>query len=280
METISRQARMARLAAEWRRRGLSIGFVPTMGALHSGHAALIGRARRENRKVVVSIFVNPKQFGPNEDFGRYPRTFAADSRLCRKLGVDAIYHPPPEEMYPAGFATEVDLPALSSRLCGEFRPGHFKGVATVVLKLLATVRPGRAYFGEKDFQQLVLIKAMVRDLNVPTRIVGCPTVREPDGLALSSRNRYLAPEERSHARLLYEALRWGAAAVRPALAPRRLCETIRRRILKIPHVSIDYVKIVDPHSLEDAPRLAGSLRLLAAIRLGRTRLIDNVPVHC
>lgn len=278
MLIVTRRSRMARLAALWKRRGFSVGFVPTMGALHEGHRSLIARARRENRKVVVSIFVNPAQFGPNEDYGRYPRTFASDRRLCADAGADAVYRPSAREVYPDGFGASVEVGGLSDVLCGKFRPGHFKGVATVVLKLLETTRPDKAYFGEKDFQQLVIVRKMAKDLDVPVRIVGCPTVRENDGLALSSRNRYLDPKERARAALLYQALRLGARAARESGKPAAGTAAARAAIAKIPGARVDYVALVGSDSLSPARVLRGRLRLLAAVRLGRTRLIDNIPV--
>ncbi len=197
---------LARLVAGWRARGLSVGFVPTMGALHDGHAALVRRAARECDRVVVSVFVNPLQFGPNEDYGRYPRALPADRRLVAAAGAAAVYAPTSEEMYPKGFRTHVEVEGLSALYCGAYRPGHFRGVATVVLKLFNQVRPDRAYFGEKDFQQVVLLERMTRDLDVPVQIVRVPTVREADGLARSSRNAYLSREERAAAPALRAAV--------------------------------------------------------------------------
>ncbi|MBI4376676.1 MAG: pantoate--beta-alanine ligase [Elusimicrobia bacterium] len=272
---------MRNLARRWRSKNLTIGLVPTMGALHAGHASLIRRARRECDRVAVSIFVNPAQFGPNEDFARYPRSLPQDRRLCASCGADAVYHPGTQDVYPAGYRTFVEVEGLSSLLCGRFRPGHFRGVATVVLKLFQTVVPHRAYFGEKDFQQLAIIKRMSSDLHLPVKIVGCPTIREKDGLALSSRNAYLSPEERAQARRLYAGLSRGVERAAAAGAkPESVTQAVRSEILAIPGVSIDYVSLVDENTLEDAPRLSGRLRLLAAIRLGKTRLIDNVPVIC
>lgn len=270
---------MAGLSARWAREGRRVGFVPTMGALHSGHASLIRRARAENERVVVSLFVNPLQFGPGEDFGLYPRTFPADRRLCSQNRVDVLYRPSVEQMYPPGFKTTVSVPVLSSLLCGRFRPGHFQGVATAVLKLFETTRPARAYFGEKDFQQLVIVKKMTRDLNLPVSIVACPTVRDEDGLALSSRNRYLTPSQRACAPKLYAALQEASAAARRGNPPGPLLARTRRAILKIPGASIDYVEIVDCESLSAARVLDGSLRLVAAIRVAKTRLIDNVSLR-
>lgn len=271
---------MAGLAARWAQEGRAVGFVPTMGALHSGHASLIRRARDENERLVVSLFVNPLQFGPGEDFSLYPRTFPADRRLCAQSRVDVLYRPSVEQVYPPGFKTEVEVPELSGLLCGRFRPGHFKGVATVVLKLLETTRPSRAYFGEKDFQQLVIIKKMVKDLNVAVSIIGCPTIRDGDGLALSSRNRYLSAWQRSYAPMLYAALLRASKAARLGGSPGPLIGKIRREILKMPEVSIDYVEIVNSETLGKAPVLRGSLRLLAAVRVARTRLIDNIALSC
>lgn len=276
MKVITRPAALAALTASWKRRGQHVGFVPTMGALHDGHASLIKRAKKENKRVVVSIFVNPKQFGPKEDFSRYPRPFSADRRLCERLGADALYHPSAADIYPDGSSTTVTVPGLSARLCGRMRPGHFEGVTTVVAQLLSTVGADRAYFGEKDFQQLVIIRKMAHDLRFPVKIIGCATVRETDGLALSSRNRYLSPRNRGDARLFPEALRWGARCgiTRPA----RLLAGVRARLRSIPGAVIEYVELVDPVSLEPARRPRKGVRLIAAIRLGRTRLIDNLPL--
>lgn len=273
---------MARLARSWRRAGHSIGLVPTMGALHAGHESLMRRARRENGRVVLSIFVNPAQFGPKEDFTRYPRTPAADAGLAAACGMDAIFAPSARAMYPEDFSTAVEVRGLSDTLCGVFRPGHFSGVATVVLKLLETTRPDRAYFGEKDFQQLAVVSRMAADLGLPVRIVPCPTVREPDGLALSSRNRYLSPDERAKAPALAAALRWAAAEARkPGRTPAGLTAGARRLIRRdIPGARIDYVSLVDPSTLGPAERLRGRLRLLAAVRIRNTRLIDNIDVLC
>ena len=214
MRTVSSPAAMRRLSARWRARGLSVGFVPTMGALHRGHLSLVERARAENDRVVVSVFVNPTQFGPQEDFSRYPRPFRRDASLCRKAGADALYHPAPGVMYPPGFSTFVEIPDLSAPLCGRSRPGHFRGVATVVLKLLNQVSPDRLYLGEKDFQQLTVLRRMVRDLDLPVAVRGCRIHRERDGLAMSSRNAYLTPQERALAPRLRAALGLCAAAAR------------------------------------------------------------------
>lgn len=281
MKLVRDPKEMFETALQWRKRGWSIGFVPTMGALHEGHRSLIQRARRENDRVVVSIFVNPLQFGPAEDYNRYPRPFFQDRRLCESAWVDALFRPSPEDMYPEGFGTHVEVEGLGQKLDGEFRPGHFRGVTTVVLKLLEATRPDRAYFGEKDFQQLAIIQKMVRDLSLAVQVVPCPTVREKDGLALSSRNAYLSPAERAHAPRIHEGLSAGAAAAKRARAkPLDVLKAAKRIIQKIPKASIDYVRLVDAATLEEAVRLKGRLRLLTAVRVGRTRLIDNVAVIC
>lgn len=276
---VAKRAAMAALAGSWRKAGSSIGFVPTMGALHRGHAALIERARRENNRVVVSVFVNPAQFSPTEDYGRYPRAFTADKQLCAACGADVVYHPSVKEVYPDGFSTFVEVGPLGRLLDGKFRPGHFRGVATVVLKLFETVRPTRAYFGEKDYQQLAIIKRMSQDLDLQTLVVGCPTVREADGLALSSRNAYLSTAERAKAPRIHEALLLGERLAARASSGRKVEACVRRRILRtLPGARIDYVRLVDAETLEAVGLPKARLRLLAAVRLGKTRLIDNIPV--
>ncbi|MBI5623192.1 MAG: pantoate--beta-alanine ligase [Elusimicrobia bacterium] len=275
MRIVRDPAEMARLTERWRGRGERLGFVPTMGALHAGHASLIRRARASDRRVAVSIFVNPTQFGPKEDLSRYPRPFAADARLCRKEGVDALFHPAPAAMYPPGSSTFVVVEGLSDVLCGANRPGHFRGVATVVLKLFNIVRPDDAYFGEKDYQQLVVIRRMVRDLDLPVRIVGCPIVREPDGLAMSSRNAYLRPSHRALAPLIHAGL---SAAARGGRSAGGVVAMARRRLAAIPEAELDYAALVDPDTLAPARTVRPGLRLLAAVRIGRTRLIDNVII--
>lgn len=268
---------MQSLALEWRRRGKSVGFVPTMGALHAGHLSLIRRARRENDAVVVSVFVNPAQFGPREDLSRYPRPFARDRRLCAAAGVDVLFHPAPEAMYVPGHETWVTVEELSRPLCGAFRPGHFRGVATVVAQLFHIVQPVRAYFGRKDFQQFRVIQRMVRDLHMPVRVVPCPTVREPGGLALSSRNAYLSGADRLTARGVSRALRAMEEVIKshPRVPAPDALRVARRMLRTIPGARPDYLELVDPDTLKplrvvDRPALAA-----AAVRLGKTRLIDN-----
>lgn len=249
--------------------------VMTMGALHEGHAQLIRTARVQAEQVVVTIFVNPLQFGPNEDLDRYPRTLDADLELCRAEGADIVFAPTPDVIYPGGEPlVRVDPGPLGSRLEGASRPGHFAGMLTVVLKLLHMTAPQLAFFGEKDFQQMVLIRRMVRDLDLPVQIVGVPTVREPDGLARSSRNRYLDPEQRTAALALSRALRAGSAAATGGRAA--VLAAVERALTSDPLVVPDRIDLVDPETLEDAT--TGPARLLLAARLGSTRLIDNAPV--
>jgi pantoate--beta-alanine ligase len=253
------------------------GLVPTMGALHRGHLSLVERARAENDRVAASLFVNPTQFGPREDLARYPRDLERDRALLEGAGCDVLFAPPVEEIYPPGFSTYVDPGKVALPLEGESRPGHFRGVATVVLKLLGIVEPDRAYFGEKDAQQLAVIEALVRDLNVPVAIVGCPIVREPDGLALSSRNVYLGPEERRAATVLVRALMAARGLFvkgeRDASALRRAMDGV---LDKEPLAETDYAAVVDPLTFDELETIEGSARLLLAVRIGATRLIDNL----
>lgn len=272
------KAALASRVAAWRRKGLSVGLVPTMGALHEGHAALVRRAASECDRVVVSVFVNPMQFGPKEDYGRYPRALPADRRVCARAGASLVYAPAVAEMYPTGFRTHVEVEGLSQLYCGKFRPGHFRGVATVVLKLFNQVGADRAYFGEKDYQQVVVLETMVRDLDVPTRVVRVPTVRERDGLALSSRNAYLSAEERSAAPRLRAALEAGVEAGRRRGASPKDAESAVRRALARGPLRLQYAAVADASTLEPARGMKGPRRLLAAAYLGRTRLIDNIPM--
>lgn len=279
MKTLRTPSALRTLVAGWRRRGETVGFVPTMGALHAAHMSLVERARKENDRVVVSVFVNPMQFGPKEDLSRYPRPFAADSGLCRRAGTDALYHPSPEAMYPQGFCSHVSVPGLSDRHCGASRPGHFRGVATVVLKLLNQVGPDRLYLGEKDFQQLTVVRRLVADLDVPVKVVGCALVRAEDGLALSSRNAYLSPAERAAAPALHRALQEGAReARRRGATPDTVERAARASLARTPAFRLDYLTLVDERTLERPAALSGPLRLLTAAFLGNTRLIDNLPV--
>ncbi len=263
-----------------RRAGKRVGFVPTMGALHAGHLSLVRRARRECGAVVVSIFVNPTQFGRGEDFGRYPRTLKRDLELLAALKPDAVFAPGEAEMYPPEAATWVEVEGpLTRRLEGAFRPGHFRGVATVVAGLFLLVRPDRAYFGLKDYQQYLVVRKMVRDLHFPLKVVGCPTERERDGLALSSRNRYLDPEERRLAPLLHRSLERAGELLRREGLP--VGEVLRRARapLREGGFHIDYFSLVDPETLAGLKGPALPALAVAAVRLGRTRLIDNLLIR-
>jgi pantoate--beta-alanine ligase len=280
METIHTVSWMQQVAQEARRNDRIVGLVPTMGALHEGHFSLIRQAKQQCAPVVISIFVNPKQFGPTEDFQKYPRQLESDRAALEELGVDYLFAPPGEEMYPDGFRTAVTVEGLSERLEGRTRPGHFRGVATVVLKLLEIVQPRFALFGRKDAQQARIIRQMVRDLNVDAEIVVCPIVREPDGLALSSRNAYLRPDERRAATALYRSL----DAVRGEIAAgerdaARLLVSLRRVLDAEPKVAIDYAEIVDAETLEPVMSLRKNCYVLLAARVGNTRLIDNAFIE-
>jgi pantoate--beta-alanine ligase len=263
-------------------RGLSIGLVPTMGALHEGHGALMGRARDENGYVVATIFVNPTQFNRADDFEKYPRDLEADVAFCDRLGVDVAFAPDAAEMYPGTPLTTVEVANISSRLEGEFRPGHFQGVATVVAKLFHIIQADRAYFGEKDAQQLAVIEKMVADLNFPLTIVPVPTVREPDGLAMSSRNQRLTREQRAIAPVLYRALNKIAETVQAGCRDAALAAATGRRILsEAPELRVEYLEIVDPATFQPLKIIDGPARIVAAAWLGDVRLIDNlfVPVR-
>jgi pantoate--beta-alanine ligase len=262
-----------------RRDGQLVGCVPTMGALHAGHVSLIERARAECDFVVVTLFVNPTQFGPQEDYARYPRPFEADAGLCRSAGIDLLFYPTRESMYPAGYATFVEVQGLSASWEGAVRPGHFRGVATVVTKLLNLVAPDRAYFGQKDYQQQALIRRMCRDLDMPVEIVTCPTVREPDGLALSSRNAYLSSAERTSGLSLYRAL--CLARDRVGQGERDLPavrQAMRSEMELTPGVTVDYATIADVESLIELTEPAERMVALVAARVGPTRLIDNMLI--
>ena len=261
---------------EWKKQGLSVGFVPTMGYLHEGHASLIERAAAENDKVVVSVFVNPIQFGPTEDLESYPRDFEADCVLCEKMGADLVFHPENEEMYFDDFCTFVDINTLSEVLCGKTRPIHFRGVCTVVSKLFNIVAPDKAYFGQKDAQQLAIIKRMVRDLNFDIEIIGCPIIREDDGLAKSSRNTYLNPQERAAAVILSKAIFTGQKMVKEGIKDALTVKATMMAILKSePLANVEYVEMVDFGTLQDVETINGPILTAIAVRIGKTRLIDN-----
>ncbi len=278
MQTIPRIDDLRALVREWRMRGESIAFVPTMGNLHAGHASLVGAAHLHGRRVVASVFVNPLQFGPNEDFAAYPRTPDEDAALLEGLGVDVLFLPTVDEMYPQGTAgsTIVDVPELSGILCGAYRPGHFQGVATVVIKLLNLVQPDVAIFGEKDYQQLTIIRRSVEDLCLPVRVVGAPTVRADDGLALSSRNRYLNPEERAIAPEVYRAL--DRARRRLESGDTDIAGIEREGIASLGAAGFrpDYFEVRMADTLARAHGRSVDVVVLTAARLGRARLIDNV----
>jgi len=281
MQTASDPQEFRARCRQFRRAGRSLGFVPTMGYLHEGHLSLVRRARAQNDVVAVSIFVNPTQFGPGEDFERYPRDTDRDRRLLEAEGADLLFLPDAGAMYPEGFATRVEVEGLTRGLCGRNRPGHFTGVATVVTKLLNLAGADRAYFGQKDYQQTVVVRRLVRDLNLDTEVVVCPTVREPDGLAMSSRNAYLSPEDRRAATVLIEALRLAEKNLkRGERSAERLAWILRERIEAEPRVTgIDYLEIVDPENLRPVREIRGPVVLAGAIRLGAVRLIDNLLIE-
>lgn len=277
LEVFDTVAAMKAWARGRRRDGRSLGLVPTMGYLHEGHLSLLRQARRECDAVVISIFVNPTQFGPGEDLASYPKDLKRDLALASEVPVDAAFCPTPAEMYPEPYFTYVDVATLTAGLCGASRPGHFRGVATVVTKLLQILGPDRAYFGAKDAQQLAVIRRLAADLNFDTAIVGVPTVREPDGLALSSRNVYLSPGERRAAPVLYRALQ--AARAQAAAGERdagQLLATLQSTIAAEPLARIDYAAVVDPVTLQPITRLCGQALAAVAVRFGKARLIDNM----
>jgi len=264
------------LIKAWKREGLSVGFVPTMGALHEGHESLIKKAVSENDKVVVSVFVNPTQFGPNEDFDSYPRDINKDLALCLNAGAALVFNPEPSEMYFDNKSTSVSVSNLTNVLCGAKRPGHFDGVCLVVSKLLNIVTPDKAYFGEKDAQQVAVLKRMVRDLNIDVEIVACSIIREDDGLAKSSRNTYLSKDERIAALVLSRSLELAKDSLRDGERnANKLKEIIKEEIIKEPLAKIDYVEIVDSDSLENVETIEKNVLIPIAVYIGKTRLIDN-----
>jgi pantoate--beta-alanine ligase len=265
---------------EWKKQGLSVGLVPTMGYLHAGHASLIRRARAENDRVVVSIFCNPMQFGPAEDLASYPRDLAHDSALCQELGADLIFHPEPSAMYDAAFCSFVDMNILPATLCGKSRPVHFRGVCTVVAKLLNIVQPDNAYFGQKDAQQLAIIRRMVADLNIDVAIHGCPIVREHDGLAMSSRNTYLSDEERQAALVLSQAVQLGQALfAQGETRAANLLEPMRKHIESQPLARIDYLQAVDGLTMQPISHVCAPALVAMAVYIGKTRLLDNFIIQ-
>jgi pantoate--beta-alanine ligase len=278
LSVVRRVADLRAALSDWRRAGETIGLVPTMGALHDGHLSLVAAAKRDNARAVATIFVNPKQFGPREDLAAYPRDEAADRVKLAGASCDLLYAPDVAEIYPDGFATGVTVAGITDHLDGIARPGHFAGVATVVTKLLLQALPTRAYFGEKDFQQLQVIRRLARDLDIPVEIVGVPTLREADGLAMSSRNRYLSATEREIATALPQMLAESATLLKGGETVARVLGDGRARLLAAGFASVDYVALCDEANLQPIDRLAPGARLFVAAHLGRTRLIDNWAV--
>ncbi|MGB4704108.1 MAG: pantoate--beta-alanine ligase [Candidatus Saccharicenans sp.] len=279
MEIVTTADELKERVRSWKKEGRRIGFVPTMGYLHEGHLSLVRESKKRSDVTVVSIFVNPKQFGPAEDYQIYPRDLERDRRLLEKEGVDLIFYPSVEQMYPEGYRTYVEVEGLQDKLCGRSRPGHFRGVCTVVLKLFNLVEPDEAYFGWKDAQQVIIIKKMVEDLNLPVKIVPLPLVRDHDGLALSSRNTYLNPQERQAALVLKKSLDLAEQLIKSG---EREAGAIRQKMVELilsePLARIDYVEIVDLKNLEPLEKIEGEVLVALAVYIGRTRLIDNLRI--
>lgn len=281
MEIVRRIHRMKEIVRDWHRQGRTVGFVPTMGYLHEGHLSLVRESKRMADHTVVSIFVNPLQFGPHEDYDRYPRDLDRDVEILSREGVDVLFYPSAEDMYPPGYRTYVEVEGLSQKWEGASRPGHFRGVATVVCKLFNIVQPDFAFFGQKDAQQFVIIRRMVEDLNMNVEVIQLPIFRESDGLAMSSRNVYLSPEERAIAPRLYQALQLGQRLVQEEgeRDAAKVVEAVRSFLAQEPRIRVDYVALVDPEDLEPVETIRGRALLAAAIYLGSTRLIDNVILN-
>lgn len=280
MEIIRIPRIMREITKDLRAKGKSIGFVPTMGALHEGHLSLIKRAKQENDTTVVSIFVNPTQFAPGEDYEKYPRDIESDKEKLQKMEIDYLFLPDVESLYPQGYSTYVTVEGLSDKLCGKFRPGHFRGVATIVCKLFNIVRPSRAYFGQKDYQQSLIIKKMIDDLNFDIEIIVCPTIRENDGLAMSSRNLYLNEEERKAASVIYKALQEGEKLLKQGINPSDVTLEMLKILKKEPLVrEIQYAGVFDPLTLEEVKEKQKRYLLAIALKIGDTRLIDNFIVE-
>lgn len=280
MKIVNTIAELREIVKSWKKDGLTVGLVPTMGYLHEGHASLIKRASQENDRVVVSDFVNPIQFGPKEDLASYPRDIDRDAQVCEESGADVIFHPTAEEMYCPDFSTFVDITGPSNELCGKSRPTHFKGVCTVVSKLFLIVAPHKAYFGQKDAQQLAVIKRMVRDLNFDIEIIGCPIIREDDGLAKSSRNTYLSPQERQSATILNKALTAGKQLVlNGETNTAKVIEKITNIINSEPLAKIDYVQVVSFPDIKIIEEIKGDILTAIAVYIGTTRLIDNFIIE-
>ncbi|MCO8194641.1 pantoate--beta-alanine ligase [Anaerofustis sp. NSJ-163] len=281
MKVVHKISEVREIVNKWKREGLSVGLVPTMGYLHEGHQSLIKKAVEQNDRVVVSVFVNPMQFGENEDLASYPRDLEKDTKLCEETRADLIFNPTPEEMYPEGFCSYVDMNSLTKELCGKSRPIHFRGVMTVVSKLFNIVTPNKAYFGMKDAQQLLIIKRMVKDLSFGIEIVGCPIVREEDGLAKSSRNTYLSEEERKAALILYKTINLGKKLLEEGERDSAvLLSKMKENINKEPLAKIDYVEAVDIEKVEKVDKIEGTVLVAMAVYIGKTRLIDNFVFEC
>ena len=263
-----------------KRQNKRIGFIPTMGYLHEGHLSLLRKSRKENDVTILSIFVNPTQFGPGEDFRKYPRDIKKDELLAKKEKIDIIFYPSVEEMYPTGFLTYVDVKKTADVLCGRFRPGHFRGVATIVAKLLNVVCPDVLYFGAKDAQQAVIIKQMVRNLNFSVKVKTLPIVREHDGLAMSSRNKYLTPPERAEATVLFQSLQAAKKKIRTGTKSATIIQsTIKNMVRKKPSCKVQYIECVNAETLQPLSKLKGNILIALAVHVGKTRLIDNITVH-
>jgi pantoate--beta-alanine ligase len=280
MEIVRITETMQRLAEEIRNGGQRIGLVPTMGFLHEGHLSLIRTLRPQSDVLVVSIFVNPTQFGPGEDLNKYPRDIDRDEQLCRKENVDIIFYPNSGEMYPEPYLTYINVDVLTDTMCGKSRPGHFRGVATVVSKLFNIIKPHTAIFGQKDYQQSLVIRQMVRDLNFDINIITAPIVREHDGLALSSRNKYLDREERKNAPLIYKSLQEAQKMVKDGItSPSIISRQIEHVLRKIPYIKIDYIAIVNRQNLKPVEQIDGNTLIALAVYVGKTRLIDNILIE-
>jgi pantoate--beta-alanine ligase len=281
MKVVHKISEVREIVNGWKKEGLSVGLVPTMGYLHEGHQSLIKKAVEQNDRVVVSVFVNPIQFGENEDLDSYPRDLEKDTKLCEETGANLIFNPSPEEMYPEGFCSYVDMNGLTKELCGKSRPIHFRGVMTVVSKLFNIVTPNKAYFGMKDAQQLLIIKRMVKDLSFGIEIVGCPIVREEDGLAKSSRNTYLSEDERKAALILYKTINLGKKILEEGERDSSvLLSKMKENINKEPLAKIDYVEAVDIERIEKVDKIEGTVLVAMAVYIGKTRLIDNFVFEC
>ena len=280
MKVITSVAGMKSLARQWKKEGKKVGFVPTMGYLHEGHLSLVRESKKRADVTVVSIFVNPAQFGPNEDFKKYPRDLEKDSAYLEQAGVDGLFYPDAAEIYPPGYRTYVEVHGLQDRLCGKSRPGHFRGVVTIILKLFDIVGPDRAFFGAKDAQQILIIEKMAADLDLGIEVVTCPIVRDPDGLALSSRNAYLSSEERKAALVLSRSLRWAERAISAGERDAaKVIAGIRSLIEAEPLARVDYVEAVDPLDLDSVAEIRGDVLIALAVFVGSIRLIDNIRVR-